>query len=586
MFCCGICASRSQSRFVCAPDGGASQGGAVPAPTAAAAATLSTGQRWIDIHCHLFNILDLPALQFIDRTRLTMPPLVRLPSIVIVAVLVGGLNNQAMTARAELEALRSGKDMRLAAAAPAAVLGTEEAVRVLAGRAPLPSAAAAGSAGMAYVFGDAPGNSHARPLLPQDSALAVRRATNELFPGRDPDAEPNEAELSGVAQAVDSAMAEGSSSFAGWANGMSRPRNELTGALLQQFPAGSDVLLVPAMVDYSRWLGVEGSLLFADPIATLDDQVEVMAEIARRRGGDAKATRRLGLVGFVPFCPWRLLEDRATGRETMLDRLERWAATGQTVGVKLYPPMGFRPTGNAARSIDEFPRKLRQLTGGRHPGRFLDDALHALYATCERLDLAVMTHCGDSNEAAKGFGKLAGPRGWAEVLQVHPGLRLNLGHFGGVFSFASRSNEARETAREWARHIAHLMAPGNRVFADLGFGGQFLTGDCAADEECRESGDFLQRLRDAKPLLGERLMYGSDWVMVGMAPGGNDYAALAARSLERCFPGAAMDDFRWRNAARFLGLGAQDAPRRRIARFLDPIAPGLLPRFDPAAAMA
>jgi predicted TIM-barrel fold metal-dependent hydrolase len=585
MFCCGICASSRRTRFVCAPEAGAGSASAGPAPMAAAA-LLGSGQRWIDVHCHLFNILDLPALQFIDRTRLTMPAVVRLPAVAFVALLVGGVNGQAMTARAELTMLRSGQDMRLAPAAPASVLGTEEAVRILAGRAPGPAAMRPGVAAMPHVFGDTPAISHARPLPPLNSSAAVRRAANDLFPGRDPDAEPSDAELAGVAAAVDAALAGGEGGFVSWANGMGRPRNTLTGELLRQFPVGSDVLLTPAMVDYSRWLGIEGSLLFPDPVATLDDQVAVMAEIARRRAGDAAADRRLGMASFVPFCPWRLLEDRAAQRETMLDRVERWAASGQIVGVKLYPPMGFRPTGNAARSIDAFPRALQALTGGQHPGRFLDAALDAVYATCARLDLAVMTHCGDSNEAAPGFGKLAGPRGWAEVLRAHPGLRLNLGHFGGVFSFAARGAEARETAREWAQLIARMLVPDNRVHADLGFGGQFLAADCAADEECRESGEFLERLLDAHPLLGERLMYGSDWVMVGMVAGGNAYAELAARSLERLFPGSAMENFRWRNAACFLGLGAHETARRRLGRFLDPIAPSLLARFDPASAVA
>jgi predicted TIM-barrel fold metal-dependent hydrolase len=585
MFCCGVCASGWRTRFVCTPESGTGPGVAAPAPLSAAT-LLGGGQRWIDIHCHLFNILDLPALQFINRTRLTVPEVVRLPAIAIVAVLVGGVNGQAMTARAELAMLRGGLEMRMAPAAPAAMRDTGQAVRILAGRMPTPPAVAPEAAPMSHLFGEGASNAHARPLPPRDSADAIRRAANDLFPGRDPDAEPDEAELEGVALAVDALEGSGLSTFASWANGMGRPRNVLTGELLQQFPVGSEVLLTPAMVDYSRWLGIEGSLLSPDPIATLDDQVAVMAEIARRRGGDAAAGRRLGMASFVPFCPWRLLEDRVAGRETMLDRLERWAAAGHVVGVKLYPPMGFRPTGNAARRIDEFLPALLRLTEDRHPGRFLDEALDALYSTCTRLDLAVMTHCGDSNEAAPGFGKFAGPRGWAEVLQRHPGLRLNLGHFGGVFSFAARGAQARETARDWAQSIARMITPDNRVYADLGFGGQFLTADCAADEECRESGEFLQRLLATSPLLGERLMYGSDFVMVGMVPGGDNYAALAARSLERIFPGAAMENFRWRNAAGFLGLGAGDAPRRRLADFLEPIAPGLLAGFDPRGVAA
>jgi predicted TIM-barrel fold metal-dependent hydrolase len=582
MFCCSACTFGWPGRFACVPEKGTGGSAAEPAK-APAPVVPAQGQRWIDIHCHLFNILDLPALQFIERTRLSQPPLVRLPAVVVLAVLVAGLNGQAITARAELDALRSGREMRLMAAPTGSPLSTEEAVRILAGRERrmVAESAAHGRGPMAELFDEQQPATHARPALPTDAAATVRRAVNEILPGRNPDADPTDAELHEVAVQVEKAFIGAAGSFLAWANGMSRARNTLTGELLDQFPTGAEVLLVPAMVDYSRWLGIEGTIFEPDPIATLTDQVEVMAEIARRRGAAASTGRRVGLVSFIPFCPWRYLEDRTASRETMIDRLERWAANGHIVGVKLYPPMGFRPTGNAARPVVAFPQRLRDFAGGGHPGRLLDEALHALYATCERLDLAVMTHCGDSNEAADGFGQLADPRGWMEVLLAHPGLRLNLGHFGGVFSFADRNIRARETAHTWAARIASMITADNRLFADLGFGGQFLAANCAADAECRESADFIARLQDAHPLLAKRLMYGSDWVMVGMIPGGNDYAALAERSLERLFPGTAIENFQWRNAARFLGLGHDDAARQRIGRFLEPISPGLLARFDP-----
>jgi hypothetical protein len=76
-------------------------------------------------------------------------------------------------------------------------------------------------------------------------------------------------------------------------------------------------------------------------------------------------------------------------------------------------------------------------------------------------------------------------------------------------------------------------------------------------------------------------MYGSDWVMVGMVDGSDQYAARIRAALTNVFPGEQMEDFRWRNAARFLGLHQGDKALARMANFIDRVAPDLLARFDP-----
>ncbi len=81
-------------------------------------------------------------------------------------------------------------------------------------------------------------------------------------------------------------------------------------------------------------------------------------------------------------------------------------------------------------------------------------------------------------------------------------------------------------------------------------------------------------------------MYGSDWAMVGQTADGNDYARHLLDGVADLFPDAALEDFRWRNAARFLGLGATDKTRVRLAKFLtdNGADPAILAPFDPAAA--
>ena len=67
---------------------------------------------------------------------------------------------------------------------------------------------------------------------------------------------------------------------------------------------------------------------------------------------------------------------------------------------------------------------------------------------------------------------------------------------------------------------------------------------------------------------------------------GNDYARHLMDGIADLFPDAALEDFRWRNAARFLGLGATDKTRVRLAKFLTNYGadPAILAPFDPAAA--
>src|SRR5215471_9558541 len=113
-------------------------------------------------------------------------------------------------------------------------------------------------------------------------------------------------------------------------------------------------LMTPAIVDFSKWLEDEDQL-------SLEDQVDVMARIARRKDGPR-------VHGFVGFDPLRkaLYDDhkRKPGDRDPLaivrsaievNQIPHSRSTiGGFVGVKLYPPMGFRAIGNAGLPDDAF----------------------------------------------------------------------------------------------------------------------------------------------------------------------------------------------------------------------------------------
>src|SRR5262249_30397817 len=115
------------------------------------------------------------------------------------------------------------------------------------------------------------------------------------------------------------------------------------------------VLMTPAIVDFSKWLEDEEHVSIAL-------QVEAITRLARRKQGPR-------VHGFVGFCPLRqaLYNDgRLPPGESDPMSVVRAAIDEGFIGVKLYPPMGFRAIGNRALSDDRFeePAYLRSTETG------------------------------------------------------------------------------------------------------------------------------------------------------------------------------------------------------------------------------
>ncbi len=214
--------------------------------------------------------------------------------------------------------------------------------------------------------------------------------------------------------------------------------------------AKSDItrLFTPALVDFEYWLdgpqtpkaaANKPSLIEAkgqdvkrigtnlvhvkrEP-TTIKQQVEMMGMIARKFPGECHS--------FFGFCPWRQAHanhlEKTTGQpqyESPLRLLKSAIVKDGFVGVKLYPPMGFRPRNNklvetrADKTLRDqikyhmFPKHLYQ------PGRFkyadakkpgeslndwkirqstafgelLDEALDQLFSFCIEYNVPIMAH--------------------------------------------------------------------------------------------------------------------------------------------------------------------------------------------------
>lgn len=113
----------------------------------------------------------------------------------------------------------------------------------------------------------------------------------------------------------------------------------------------------------------------------------------------------------IPFCA---VDPR---RPNIVADFPIWHRKYKFNGVKLYPPLGFRPD---------------------HP------TLLEIYAYCEKNKLPVITHCSPGGIRGAGLSKdqaraFAHPANYKSVLKQFPKLNFCLAHFGG--------------AEEWERHL-------------------------------------------------------------------------------------------------------------------------------------
>ncbi|HOX47878.1 MAG TPA: amidohydrolase family protein [Spirochaetia bacterium] len=118
-------------------------------------------------------------------------------------------------------------------------------------------------------------------------------------------------------------------------------------------------------------------------------------------------------------------------------------------GVKVYPPLGFDPWPD----------------GG--PGR---DKAGLLYSFCESRDIPLTAHCDDQGFRVIPLDEAwlyTAPSRWRPALEAHPGLRLDLAHFGHQYLRPL----GRPQPGEWAEGILGLLGDFARVYTDFSFNG-------------------------------------------------------------------------------------------------------------------
>jgi predicted TIM-barrel fold metal-dependent hydrolase len=363
---------------------------------------------------------------------------------------------------------------------------------------------------------------------------------------------------------------------------VAHPRASIAASIAQIFP--SIALFTPALVDYDAWsedraptplwqqvllqesisrLSVAGRLGRPDarfhPFVAFDPR--------RQIEGPQAAVPRPGapLAGVAPALAMPIPIPSATS--SALELVRYAIEAGGFLGVKLYPPVGFAPWDNVHLRSD-----LSFAAG-------LDGALDALYVYCAAAEAPILTHTSAANEYGLGLHRLGSPEHWRPVLERHPTLRLNFGHFGHDYGVPQTDGPVK-AADAWIYQAAALIDRYPNVYADLS--NSPLVYDPGYGKRLSALlADVIARY----PKVKRRLMYGSDWWLSGLDPDATAAVGQFRATLGGLLGPDGLADLMGRNALRFLGFLDDDGRPRagasaaRLRRFYAGApAPAWLPR--------
>lgn len=319
------------------------------------------------------------------------------------------------------------------------------------------------------------------------------------------------------------------------------------------------LMLVPMMVDYAHWLGQttrKGSSFF--------DQIALYGALSRRSP--------VPIHGMVPFDPLRSVfwtEGRHSRFKTAefdpLTLAEEALTRYGFLGLKFYPPMGFRATGNETDDANYPEDAVAALSLPKNRlGPALDAAMTRAFDFCLRHDAPMLAHANNSIAAGKGYGRRADPWFWIRALQDRPGLRICLAH-GGGFCWGSKAPglPAGQTSWEWAIGDYIRQNPASHLYMDISYFSEALE----TGSRTRHITDQLKSwIHDCDPEV-RHIIFGTDWIMLDKEPKFSAYGRVVIEFLtHRCsLTRAQIDRVMWQNAMRFLGLDTGKTRDRLLA---------------------
>ncbi|CAN7664330.1 amidohydrolase family protein [Ensifer adhaerens] len=303
-------------------------------------------------------------------------------------------------------------------------------------------------------------------------------------------------------------------------------------------------MITPSILDFEKSIGGRAS--------PQHDQIDVMDEIQQlviKRHG-------IHMHSFVGFDPHREAQKRGSSLENV-----RYAIMEKGfIGVKIYPPMGFKAWGNADPAIDA--------------------ALKRLYDWCRDNSVPIMAHAENSIGAGCGYGNMASPAYWKKLLDTnrYNDLRINLAHFGAFDEvirpgaptgvMVSCAQDKFSGPPTWEDIIGKTIGHGRRpnLFADLSYLSELVTDNTPGlHEKIRALLD--KWLRDYDP-DARHLMFGTDWSMMALEKDYNAYVPRIAQQLKEANVSEEdQQNIFWKNASRYLGLDRPGPTRQRLATY-------------------
>jgi len=235
-----------------------------------------------------------------------------------------------------------------------------------------------------------------------------------------------------------------------------------------------------ALVDFDRWLN-------CPPRSSQEDQIKLHQLLSNVYGGYMRP--------LVAYNPWTDFVQGGKATDRVVDAVNNRGF----VGVKIYPPNGFRPYGNTEAPVVGTP--------GAPSASDLDKVLERFWDACVELKVPVMAHTGETMGSDDAHDTLGGPQGWDALYTRFHGRAApiaNAGHFGGDES----------AKNQWTGMLADLMSQpdGATLYGDLGYWSGLRCED-PGGKACRDARARLEAAV-AKPGVSKRVMYGSDWLML------------------------------------------------------------------------
>jgi uncharacterized protein len=172
-------------------------------------------------------------------------------------------------------------------------------------------------------------------------------------------------------------------------------------------------------------------------------------------------------------------------RPSALKRLKSLVENDCFKGVKIYPPLGYRP---------DHPIFMEQI-----------------YPYMVEHDIPLLAHCSPGSVNSKDYEKevahsFADPENYIKVMESFPELRVCLAHFGGISEWKRHLDEPRDISNPtWVKKIIDMIQSGNypNLYTDISY----------TIFNFQDNSSYLKILLQDKTILSH-VLFGSDFYMV------------------------------------------------------------------------